>query len=135
MENLLLLTRKTDEEHTSHCKEADKIDLLAAATDAFNISDQITGILSGGIEAPRIMLRAIAIKDCVLVNYTYQDGMYHDTRAGKEFQDVYILENDELSIKGKDTLFPIRKDDPFFELTKDEIADFCDEHGVRVKGL
>ena len=109
-------------------------DILYAAKGAFDVSDTITGILTGGTVAPRRLIRSVDVNNRADLIFTYQDGVYHDTRAGKEFTESYLLKDGILSVIGKKTLFPIDKEDPFFDLAEPYITQFCDEYGVKAKG-
>jgi len=93
----------------------DRADLKAVdvAKDAFETADYITGVLTGGVEAPRKLLKARVSKEGVEIDYTYpetcglSDARYHDTRAGKTFTDVFSYVGGKLAVNGNTDIFGI----------------------------
>ncbi len=106
-----------------------------AAIDAFDVADMINGLLSGGIFPPRKLFETVVTGNKAVLTFTYQDGYYHDTRAGIIYKEVFVLKDDELSIEGKDTLFPIDKEDSFYDFAEPYITEFLERHKVKARGF
>ncbi len=96
------------------------------AKDAFVQQDWVNGALSGGIEAPRVLLDAREMEDgSVELDYTYQptcglsDCRYHDTRAEKKYTDKFQIKENTLYLNGDSDIFKIRnwKDTEIHKIT------------------
>ncbi len=92
-----------------------KKDPIAIALDAFNQRDYINGTMSGGIEAPRVILGIRTPSEgTVKIDYTYQetcglsDCRYTDKRAGKVYTETYAVSGNRVTRDGNPDLFGIK---------------------------
>ncbi len=87
------------------------MDIKQTAKDIFETTDWITGTLTGGIEAPRIILNIKEDGDTISIVYThpelsgYPDCRYHDTRAGKTDTVDYKFDGYKVFANGKLDIF------------------------------
>lgn len=95
--------------------------MLRLSIDVFEMVDDINGTLSGGVEAPRVLIGVTRENGGVKIKYTYQpfcglsDCRYRDNRAGQIFEDILSVVNNRLLINGGEFCFGDIHQDPDVE--------------------
>ena len=112
---------------------------LEMAKEAFNLCDIITGIESGGIEAPRIMVKATRQTDgtvSILWHHPKTCGLsdcrYHYLDLAMH-EDIYTLKGNVLLLNGKSIVLGVAKE--LFPESRSMILEFLERWHLDYPGI
>ena len=112
---------------------------LEMAKEAFELIDIITGIETGGVEAPRVMIRATKRTDGAVSILWYHpktcglsDCRYHYLDLAKH-EDIYTLKGNVLLLNGKSTVFGVAKE--LFTESRSMILEFLEKWHLDYPGI
>ncbi len=91
-------------------KEASDNWKVDCVKDIIKATNTIEGIESGGICSGKKILYVRGVGSNVEVGYTYENGglsdrVYHDTRAGQKFVDIYEFHGNKVTLNGERDIF------------------------------